>query len=71
MPTSEVHSLSDRRRGRDSSGHEIYPVIERHSRTIGGRWRDKSGQRMKASERRPLTFCRAQRKGQVTTVKKR
>jgi hypothetical protein len=54
MQTSKVHSLSNRRRGRDKSGCEIYPAIERHPHTI--EMGDKLGQQMKASKQRPLTF---------------
>jgi hypothetical protein len=58
----EGHSHTVERRGRDMSGQQKNPANEAHelSSTEEG---DKSGQRKKDSEQRPLTYCDAQGEG--------
>jgi len=55
--------------GKISRDSQRQSAIEGHSQTVEHRGKDESGQRRKASKRRALTYCGAQREGQVRTAK--
>jgi len=68
---SEGHSQTVEHRGIDKSGERKKACSKGYSRPIERRGRDRSGERKKADERWALTNCRAQRDGQIRTMKKK
>src|SRR6267142_1310175 len=70
-PTSKGRSPTVEHRGIDKSGERKKACSKGYSRPIERRGRDRSGERKKADERWALTNCRAQRDGQIRTMKKK